>query len=1534
MKKLFIFLIIIINGNLSSQDIEPESLTFTLNGWSGRLGSFNELKQDRFIVGSQWGCPPRLLKAMWGNANQNNFYVSNFLEADPTLNLEQNDKILAMPTPYQNFPMLVQSFQFEPSLKIDGTDELKIRDEPDPEGSVFGFATIWDMAQVQASGTGSSKKFRLALFKSDFDALKNNNPGITKIQALGNNSMQDKLSSYLPSKPKLDGRNWYISVNLRVHRENPNDIKNFTGEDKPVIGIKISTKRFDKEQGGNSIIKVNNGYIRFNKFPDKDNLNTVLHDYKNRGWTYSDGATELPAGTEEFIIYKSMLPYNNRIAGGQTLDKDLTISAKFICDQINDNNKMYNRFLKQGLETSGYGNAVGSISDLIIEVYYYGNEDVDLDWVRLETEQARDLFWGRFDNSTVENVNYEARNTNDPYTDPNNIVNSYSIYEAAQFHIIYFGQIRNQTYRFFRFYANGGDDGTCFYNWGALRYMSKLLDGCIICSHPSTFYSEYNHYVDPMDRWVATPKMDGCSPAYRPNHRQLLSPNSVLAKNSVFYGFNDSRGMRGGVTYWSPYDYTNWANNEASDNAFPVLQNHFHNCDEPGGSLFDKNNPLYFIQFSDTLNSWYETNFNQYGINAFAVNIYDFNNPQKDPRILWGPDWEIKQVQIPRDGITGFRERRPFLEYYYNPSITPTYSWNNVWQGTFEIPNEEYYLNQMNRGPGFLVIWERLLYNAFIDPNIKCQKVLFDYSRNWFAQMFISSNWDFEEMVSQNNRRFMHRAVVGSGGAPARTQTAEETRLLAWTNLILGAKGFIYDRFFTQVVPKIKGIKGTNETWLPRDETYLYNWMKNKTDFDITKKGWDILGMTSIYNEAFEGYDAVKKEFSNLNVKKLDILVEDNNELIQESSINNDIIGGDFLEIDDPSTSTVERDPSNYDSYILEDSLSSYLGVPEHRIYLGRRSQRLELRRIHEFLQKPEVWDNIKNLNIVSWWANGFRDNRFWNEELYTNFNPLERVLAMDLCKTRRHYHDKLWHNEGRKYNVNGKMIDDSSFFDITMLIDKEKFPDDFGIDPEDSYPNGDKYVAEYILGVVNRRTDPLIHYTEIDVLVESTSEPVEMTLYNPLLYGFPTCATHDYMMFLSNSEFEDLCDNGGRNPYHFKSKIEPIDDGRIVLNGNLPWRIHKNHWQKYWNQRLGIRELDLVFNNDTYFLYAGPYRYYLEISEIGAIEDATGYDNWPFWKRDKYDNQVKNRIYPNQPLRFRLLPGDGKFLKVNVKKIIASDDDKDWGHDSPQSGPPCTCENVLPQDQAEFEKSAVDSTDPSNCIWFPLTFYPCPGRELGQINLELNNIPACLQNRPMEVGFVNKSNGYNSEYDTIIQNSGPVTITMLFDSTTGVSSTSGTVELFIKFCPEGTPMSEGGDFDCDTTFQDMQILASFTDNPLCFKLLYVNNLFNEQDDTIPPPPPVMTYFADDNKKFENIFVKPNPANNQITVYLNNWYGRQSVTMRVYDITGNIVYSKLIPAIYKDYETIDLSSFGSGSYVITLSDYFNFLGSRKFIIER
>ncbi|TNE35584.1 hypothetical protein EP342_01400, partial [bacterium] len=180
----------------------------------------------------------------------------------------------------------------------------------------------------------------------------------------------------------------------------------------------------------------------------------------------------------------------------------------------------------------------------------------------------------------------------------------------------------------------------------------------------------------------------------------------------------------------------------------------------------------------------------------------------------------------------------------------------------------------------------------------------------------------------------------------------------------------------------------------------------------------------------------------------------------------------------------------------------------------------------------------------------------------------------------------------------------DSSFFDITLLQHKNSKASDI-------YKNKN---ALY-LGIQNRRTDPLIFRDSLD-----------------------NQDTLRELMFFSSAEFDDRVRYGGTDLWG--------------VNQDSTW------WQSQWWKRLGAREINIPldikpYGNGTYIV----------ASEIGI--DSLNNLGWRY--DDKYYHRVDTLLNYDDSLKTKLLPGQGKIIKLDFVPYFFNDPTKDTipGNDS-----------------------------------------------------------------------------------------------------------------------------------------------------------------------------------------------------------------------------------------------------------------------------
>jgi hypothetical protein len=287
----------------------------------------------------------------------------------------------------------------------------------------------------------------------------------------------------------------------------------------------------------------------------------------------------------------------------------------------------------------------------------------------------------------------------------------------------------------------------------------------------------------------------------------------------------------------------------------------------------------------------------------------------------------------------------------------------------------------------------------------------------------------------------------------------------------------------------------------------------------------------------------------------------DNDLLGGSNDIYSDIVGTDFIDsVND-----------TWDAYRLTnfDLLCPTMKLPEDRIYIGTKSLRDALFQFNTFIRANE--GEMINLDLISTLSKGFRLHYLQDTNTVGTDTILTKFISLDSTNT---FTSRI------KKNLFDTMLDepfDSTFINMTLMKHKDTELD-----------------SVFYIGIQNRRTDPLIYWTN------------------------PDSTNQKYMRFLSSAEFRDSC----------------INSPDSLL------------YQDYWWKRLGARKVTIPFN----YTYSDTNTYnLLRISEIGSDVDSLN----QLWHRgEKYYDMVTDTVIgQNRSLSFNLLPGQGKILKVEVLK-------------------------------------------------------------------------------------------------------------------------------------------------------------------------------------------------------------------------------------------------------------------------------------------
>lgn len=374
-----------------------------------------------------------------------------------------------------------------------------------------------------------------------------------------------------------------------------------------------------------------------------------------------------------------------------------------------------------------------------------------------------------------------------------------------------------------------------------------------------------------------------------------------------------------------------------------------------------------------------------------------------------------------------------------------------------------------------------------------------------------------------------------------RPRTAQELRLNIYNNLILGAKGLFY----------FHGATDHEE-----ESTYIQKIA--------------------------------------MGVMRIDPLVDDVNTQMNLPTgielILDDDIGSDYL-----NNTEIYKLPAlgehDLKYYLRNTDRFDSLYVNSDRIYVGTKSKRLEINKIHKWIDY--VQDTLVKLNLQAWYWKGYKEYYTQNPYNYSpNTNLLSSFINYQGITTKRLFEP----NEDENHNYYPEIENrDSSFFDLTLF----------------SYNN--KYLysisnTEYFIGVQNRRTDPLIFNS------------------NTFISGIDTSIVKQ-MEFYSQAEWEEYMIDNGTN-----------EDLMGVQKDSSWWK------EQYWKQ-LGIREILIPFKKIAF----GNGKH-IVANELGS----NGLDTLDWYYHPDYYDLIKERVLQfDDTLKVILMPGEGKIIKINYKSMF-----------------------------------------------------------------------------------------------------------------------------------------------------------------------------------------------------------------------------------------------------------------------------------------
>ncbi len=470
------------------QDLEPTQVKFRYGGNSSlRLVTLNDsnFQQRGFMLGWHWAWGKNISEALKiSQAHPNimfsdtNFVLSSEDEGDTLA--DNIDVVINAPTLSQwgwewlKFaPALGISMQWEPALLIDNPPEFKtiVGDTTRP---IFGFKTI------EGEIIGSRLKLSSNIPNGTI-VLTDNWPDDAFYYGVETTADNDSIVTSARPNPSIEikhrdfnGTDLYLSLNLR--REDTSTVQN--NDNVLAIRIKYYTPSEDS------------GWVKFNSIPDWDR-DSIINLPNGRGRIRRLNDT---TACTAFSIKRSMLPISTDPGR-----KDITISAKMIFD---GNEAFHNLRLR----TSALDTISTHIARLKIEVTYLDSSlPVSIDWVRIESKVAQDLFRGYYDSALTRNVQ-----------------KTFEFFDQPEY--------RNRGIRRIRFYLR---DEHLPEHWGAHRYINKLIGNiCVNEIGLDPWPLQRMYYLELPEFWASFGFTD-----------IELTPVSYIK-----YGYNwDPRGMQDSV---------------------------------------------------------------------------------------------------------------------------------------------------------------------------------------------------------------------------------------------------------------------------------------------------------------------------------------------------------------------------------------------------------------------------------------------------------------------------------------------------------------------------------------------------------------------------------------------------------------------------------------------------------------------------------------------------------------------------------------------------------------------------------------------------------------------------------------------------------------------------------------------------------------------------------------------------------------------------------------------------------------------------
>jgi hypothetical protein len=362
--------------------------------------SMIDTTHDEFVIGWNWGSESKKLDEALGI----NFYHTGTPSTSVISTASQvwwGDSSRFIHHPYPtfsgyNYPATTQAaaIHYEPYFDVNITNSFYGHNN-DSTGASFGFLTKHpDFTSLQDS---------FHLFKMTKAQLSGDSALVLSDPWPDNElyDMRHNISSGIAPHDSMNGDRWYLSLRIKP-LETIRPLDNDT-----LLCIKLPYTAQDKyESLGVIVDSLAYGHIRFDSIADPSTTSTSFDTlYSNRDTPEFLGVARKLIGvntavTDRVYITSKMLYYS---AG--SLSEYVTLSFHFRTnDEIGHPN--YSNYKLKNLRDGNINisDQYPRITNLGIDVTYYGNKDVAIDWIRVETPHYRNLSRGHYDNEILRNV--------------------------------------------------------------------------------------------------------------------------------------------------------------------------------------------------------------------------------------------------------------------------------------------------------------------------------------------------------------------------------------------------------------------------------------------------------------------------------------------------------------------------------------------------------------------------------------------------------------------------------------------------------------------------------------------------------------------------------------------------------------------------------------------------------------------------------------------------------------------------------------------------------------------------------------------------------------------------------------------------------------------------------------------------------------------------------------------------------------------------------------------------------------------------